>query len=317
MNGQQYVVPELSTTFQQWVNRSQDFIGTAIMPEVPVEDMERFLVWNGGREHLIIPSTTLRFGRTQYAEATFSQATSEKGPLEEHGLSDFITDRQYRVSSLAGPLSIENRITEGLASKMALRDEKDVADTLSNTSIVTHYDTLSGTDQWSDPANSNPIEDIKTMVINHSNNSSAPANAAWCSWLTWMALITHPVVIDKIKWTNAAGVVTQDQFISTILAPLGINKLYVAKVRYNSANEGQAASMSYVWPKHFWIGYVTDQPGQFEQNGGYKFTGGPNVRRVMKESKMNPPGAEIITSDFYSHIILDASVYYMLQNVIA
>src|SRR5947209_2986448 len=126
MNGQQYVVPELSTTFQQWNNRSGDFISQLIMPEVPIDNMERFLVWSGGKEHMIVPSTTLRFGKTQFAEANFSQSTSEKGPLEEHGLSDFISDRQYRVSSMSGPLSIENRIVEGLASKMRLRDEKDV-----------------------------------------------------------------------------------------------------------------------------------------------------------------------------------------------
>lgn len=317
MNGQLYVVPELTTTFQQWNNASTDFIGQLIMPEVNVDDMERFLVWSGGNEHLIIPSTTLRFGKTQYAEANFSESTTEKGPLEEHGLSDFISDRQYRVSQKAGPLSIENRITEGLASKMRLFDEQDVANTFSNTSIVTHYDTLSGTSQWSDKANSNPIQDLTTMVINQSASSSMPANAAWCSWLVWMQLITHPAIIDKIKWTNAAGVITQQQFLDTILVPLGINKLYVGKARQNTANEAQSRNMQYLWPKHFWVGYVTDQPGQFEQNGGYKFTGGTDVRRVMKETSMDPPGAKIITADFYSHIMLDAGVYYMLQTVIA
>src|SRR5947209_9878836 len=98
MNGQLYVVPELTTTFQQWNNQPRDFISQYIMPEVVVDNIERFLVWSGGNEHLIIPSTTLRTGRTAYAESTFSQTTGEKGPLEEHGLSAFITDRMYRLS---------------------------------------------------------------------------------------------------------------------------------------------------------------------------------------------------------------------------
>lgn len=316
MNGQLYVVPELTTTFQQWNNQPGDFISQFIMPEVQVADVERFLVWAGGKEHLTIPSTTLRTGRTKFAESTFSQSVGEKGPLQEHGLSAFLTQRMYNLSKKQGGLSLENRVVENLASQMRLLDEQDVANTFSSTSIITHYDTLSGADRWDNYGSSDPIEDIKNMIIAQRAYSPMPPNAAWCSWETWMkGLATHPVILDKFKWTQA-GLVSQEQFL-TLLAPLGIKKLYIGAARKNSAVEGLTPTMVDLWPKHFWVGYVTDSPGQFEINGGYKFTGGPEVRKVFKETSMNPPGAELVNSDFYDHIMLSADVYYMLQTVIS
>lgn len=317
MNGQLYVVPELSTTFQQWNNQPRTFISQFILPEVPVDDKERFLVWSGGKEHLIIPSTTLRTGKTKYAESTFSQSTSEKGPLNEHGLSSFITERQYRLSKNAGSLSLENRVVENVASQMRLLDEKDVADSFGSTSIITRYASLSGTSRWDDPANSNPIEDIKTMLINNRTYSSMQANTFFTSWDVWMkGLATHPVLIDKLKWSTPAGIISQEQFVANFLAPLGISKMYVGSSRYNSANESATASMVDIWGKHAFVGYVTDSPGQFEQNGGYKFTGGPAERKVLKETSMDPPGSKLINVDSYDHIFLDTDVYYGLRTVV-
>lgn len=317
MNGTLYVVPELSRTFQQWNNQPKDFISQFIMPEVQVADMERFIVWSGGREHLILPSSTLRTGKTKYAESSYSQSTSEKGPLLEHGLSAFVTERMYKLSAKEGALSLENRVVQNIASQMRLLDEKDVADSFASTSVITRYDTLSGSNRWDQPSTSNPIEDIKNMVIAGRVYSSMPFNAAWCSWDTWMVLATHPVLIDKLKWSTPNGVLSQQQFVDTFLRPLGIDKFYVGASRYNSVGEGLTASMANVWGKHFWIGYVTDTPGQMEQNGGYKFTGGPAERKVTKEVQNNPPGAELVNVDSYDHIFLDTDVYYMLQTVIS
>lgn len=311
MNGQLYVVPELTTTFQQWTQKPNKFISQFILPEVPV-DNERFYVWSGGKEHLTIPSNTLRSGRSKFSESTFSRSYAEKGPLQEHGLSAFITDRQYKLGGSS--LSVENQVVESLASQMRLLDEKDVADTLSNTSIVTNYTTKSGTGQWSDYANSNPFNDITTGVLALNAVSPMPVNTAWTSIEVWLQLINHPDFLDRIKWSKT-GVMSEADFL-TLLAPYGITKLHIGNSKYNTATEGQTASLSSVWGKHFWIGYVTDEPGQQEINGGYKFSL-RDSRKVFKETRMNPAGAEIVNGEFYDHILLSADVYYLIQNAVA
>ncbi len=227
-----------------------------------------------------------------------------------------VTERMYRLSKNTGSLGLEQRVVENTASQMRLLDEKDVADTFSNTSIITRYNTLSGTSRWDDYANSDPLRDIRDMVVAQRANSSMPVNTFFTSYAVWMTLIMHPVIIDKFKWTVVAGMISKEQFM-TLLAPLGITNIHIGTSRYNSQNQGQTASMIDIWGKHAWVGYVTNTPGQFEQNGGYKFSGGPAARKVTKEQKSNPPLVELVNVDSYDHIILDADVYYMLQTVIS
>lgn len=310
MNGQLYVVPELSNTFQQWVNNPNGFLAEKIFPEVLV-DNERFLVWSGGNQHLIVPSTTLRFGKAKANESSYSRATTEKGPLNERALSDFITERQYKLGS--SPLSVENQVVEGLASQMQLVDEKALSDFFSSTSNITHYNTLTGTDKWSDFGNSNPFNDITTAIVTQNAVSPADMNTAWLSKVAWLQIVNHPDFLDRIKWSKT-GVMTEADFLQ-LLSPYGIEKLYIGNAKYNTANEGQNASYSNIWGNHFWLGYVTDTPGAQEINGGYKFRL-RDSRRVTRETKNNPPGNEVVNTDFYDNICLSTDVYYMIQNIV-
>src|SRR5438270_3658867 len=134
-NSRLYVVPELTTTFQMWMNQRQNFIASKIFPDVPVPN-EMFYVWSAGKEHLPIPTSTIRFGRAKAPETHFSRNTTLKGPLNEHALSDYITERQYKLAGSS--LSVENQVVEGIAQQMALTDEYALATTLSDTTILTH-----------------------------------------------------------------------------------------------------------------------------------------------------------------------------------
>jgi hypothetical protein len=310
MNGQLYVVPELSNTFQQWVNNPNGFIADTIFPEVLV-DNERFIVWAGGNQHLIVPSTTLRMGKAKANESSYSRSTSEKGPLNEHALSDFITERQYRLGGSS--LSVENQVVESLASQMQLADEKALADFMSNTANITHYNTLTGTDKWTDFANSNPFSDITTAIRYQNTVTPQNINTTWMAWDSWLGIVNHPDFLDRIKWSKT-GVMTQADFL-TLMAPYGIEKLYIANAKYNTANEGQTAAFSNVWGGNMWLGYVTDNPGQQEINGGYKFRL-RDMRRVTRETKNNPPGNELVNTDFYDNICLSTDVYYMIQGIV-
>lgn len=311
MNGQLYVIPELSTTFQQWKNLDSSFIAKFIMPEVPV-DNELFYVWSSGKEHLTIPTSTLRFGRAKAPESTYSRNTTLKGPLNEHALSSFITERQYKLGGSS--LSVETQVVEGIASQMELVDENAVATVLSDTATVTHNTTLSGTGQWSDKANSNPFTDITTGVQQQITYSPMPPNTIWMSIDVWLQIVNHPDFLARLGLTQDRAM-TEQHFLS-LMAPYGITKVYIAKASYNTAAEGQTASLSRVWGKHFWLGYVTDTPGQQEINGGYKFSL-RGQRYVTREQFINPQGNELVNVDTYDYELLSADVYYLIKNAIA
>jgi hypothetical protein len=310
-NSKLYVIPELTTTFQMWMNLDQNFIAKNIFPEIPVPN-EMFYVWSAGKEHLTIPTSTIRMGRAKAPETHASRNTALKGPLNEHALSDFITERQYKIGG--GALSIENQVVESVASQMALTDEFALATTLSDTTVLTHYQTLSGGAQWSDHGNSNPFTDITNMVQQQSNLSPMPANTCWMSNDVWLQIVNHPDFLARLGLAQDRTM-NQDKFLN-LLSPYGIEKLYIGKTKYNNANVAQTANLVSTWGKHFWIGYVTDTPGVQQINGGYKFYL-DGMRRVTREFKNNPPLNEIVNTDFYDYELLSPDVYYWLQNVIA
>jgi hypothetical protein len=310
-NSRLYVVPELTTTFQMWQNLDTSFIGKYIFPAVPVPN-EMFYVWSAGKEHLTIPTSTIRFGQAKAPRTHFSRNTALKGPLNEHSLSDFITERQYKLGGSS--LSVENQTVESIASQMQLVDEAALFTVLSDTNQLTHFQTLSGGAQWSDHGNSNPFNDITNMVTSQTQLSPMPPNTAWCSNEVWLQIVNHPDFLARLGLAQDR-VMSQEGFLK-LLQPYGIEKLYISKAKYNSANPNQTATLAPVVGKHFWIGYVTDTPGQMQINGGYKFYL-DGFKRVTREYTNNPPGNEIVNTDFYDYELLSADVYYWLQNVIA
>lgn len=310
-NSKLYVVPELTTTFQMWLNTDDKYIASKIFPDVRVQS-EMFLVWSAGKEHLTIPTSTIRFGRAKAPETHTGRNTVLKGPLNEHALSDFITERQYKLGGAS--LSVENQVVEAIASQMALTDEFALATTLSDSTILTHNTALSGGAQWSDHGNSNPFNDVTNAVTQLSNYSPMPPNTAWMSNDTWLQIVNHPDFLARLGLAQDRTM-TQAKFL-TLLAPYGIEKLYIGKAKYNIANVAQPASFASVWGKNFWLGYVTDTPGQMQINGGYRFYL-DGEKRVTREYKNNPPLNEIVNTDFYDYELISPDVYYLMQNVIA
>lgn len=310
-NSRLYVVPELTTTFQMWVNQSQNFIANKIFPDVQVQS-EMFYVWSAGKEHLTIPTSTLRFGRAKAPETHFGRITTLKGPLNEHALSDFITERQYKLGGAS--LSVENQVVEGIASQMALTDEFALASTLSDPTVLTHNTAFTGGQQWSDHGNSNPFTDLTTAVQQISNYSPMPPNTAWCSLDVWLQIINHPDFLARLGLAQDRTM-SEAKFLN-LLAPYGIEKLYIGRTKYNNANIQQTPNLVSTWGKNFWLGYVTDTPGQQQINGGYRFFL-DGMKRVTREYKNNPPLNEIVNTDFYDYELLSSDVYYLMQNVVA
>lgn len=311
MIGQLYNAPDLANVFEQWLNLDTSFIGTKIFPEVQV-DSETFYTWTAGKEHLTIPTTTSLGDLSAAPMTNFSRSSTLQGPLIPHAMGDFVPFLQYQraVSSL----NIETQVVEGIASKMALFDEKKLADKLADTAVVTNNTTLSGQNQWSDKANSNPFQDIVDGITSMAGNTPQPPNAIWFSDLTWFQIFNHPDFLARLG-------IAQDRTMTTegflnLFAPLGIQNLYIGRCRYNTAAEGQTASLSPVWGKHAWLGYITQNPGVQQINGGYKFRM-RNGRQVTREEKSNPRGAEIINYDWYEYIMLNAANYYVIKNAIA
>lgn len=311
MTGPFYVDQALTNLSQAWMNDSADFIAEKIFPVIPV-DKKTGKYWAYNKDNLIVPSSTLRTGEAQTQRASFGKSLNDFGPLSEHALKDFVSKDEYEMTD--SPLNVDTDVTNFLNGQMAIAEEQDLATMLSDTAIVTQNTTLSGTSQWSDYSNSDPIADIKAGAVAMRTAALKVPNTAFMSWEVWMQIIDHPAILDRLIRTQF-GVVTEADVLR-LLAPYGITKLFVGKVQKNTAAKGQTATLGSVWGKHFWLGYVTDTPGLREVNGGYTLRLN-NGKYVDRHDLFDPKGSEIRNNDYFDQMLFAAEVFYLIKNAVA
>lgn len=306
-----YLDKALTNVSNAWFNQDSDFISPIIFPEVLV-NQKTFKVPKYGKEGLIVPNDLSRTGEAKAKRVDYSRTYDSPTVLTEKSLSDVVTKDDYDQSD--SPFNAESDTVEFINSRMMLSDEKNIATLLSSTTNITQNITLSGTSQWNDKLNSNPFVDISTAAKTIRPFALMLPNTAFMSWEVWISLVDHPDFIDRFKW-GGDGIMTEERFLKA-LAPYGIRKLVIGKVQENVGGEGIADSLTPIWGKNFWLGYTTDNPGLKQVNGGYKFRQ-KGARAVTKQSYNNPPVTEIVNTDYYEHILLNDTCFYLVKNAIA
>lgn len=303
-----YIDKALTGVSNAWENDDNDFIADSLFPVVTV-NKPTFKVGKYGKDGLRLPSNTLRTGESKAKRVNLTRGFDDIGPLQEHSLSDFITKDDYDLTD--DPFEPESDSVENMNSIMALVDEKDLASQLTNTSIITQNTTLSGTAQWNDYDNSDPITDIVNGIT---TGKFVNYNTIAMGQEVWYKISQHPVILDRLKWSER-GVVTIEAFLS-LLAPYGITKLLIGKAKENTGKEGLADNISTVWGKNVILAFVQPKPGRKKVNGGYKFAL-KNGREVSREAKNNPRGTELVNTDYYGHFLLSTDCFYLIKNAVA
>jgi len=134
---------------------------------------------------------------------------------------------------------------------VALAREKRVADlfTTLGTYSAGLRATLSDTSQWSDYANSDPINAILTMF----DAMLVRPNVGWMGQAVWTKLRMHPKVVAAVLNNSnglggaaAAGVIARRAVVDL----LELEDIHVGQPFSNTAKKGQAASYGRLWGKH-------------------------------------------------------------------
>lgn len=308
MNEALYLDQALTDVSNAWQNQDSDYIAGLIFPEVLVKK-PTFKVGKYGKDGLRLPSSSLRTGESKAQRINLTRGFEDIGPLQEHSLSDVVTQDDYNLTD--DPFEPESDAVENINQVMALIDEKDLATQLSDLNVVTNNRTLSGTDQWSDYENSDPLADIARAV---KTAQFVTFNTLFMGREVWLELVNHPAILDRIKWSTL-GIVTEADLLK-ILAPLGITNIHIGNAKENTGKEGLADTISSVWGKNFWLAYVTKTPGRKKVNGGYTFRL-KDGRRVTREQKNNPNVVELVNTDFYGHFLMNAECFYLIKNAVA
>jgi hypothetical protein len=175
---------------------------------------------------------------------------------------------------------------------------------------------LSGTSQFNDYANSDPLSVVTTAKNTILNAVGVLPNLCIMDVQVWNVLRFHPMLLDALgyKW-NRPGGMNQDEMARA----LGVDQVLFGSARYESAKEGQASSLQAVWGKGIVFAIAPDKPEIMQKSVGYLVRPiGGQPRKVYKQANFNPPGSTaVLVEDEYDMLISDAACAYLVANAIA
>jgi hypothetical protein len=130
--------------------------------------------------------------------------------------------------------------------QLMMKREKRVSDLVMDTNSYGSSNKVTiGTD-WDDYANSDPLGDLATGM--DALSEANPDDLVLVLGLgAWRALRRHPQILESAGIFSGAGGKGQVSK-EALAAALEVRKVIVGRPRYDSANPGQTASYSRIWP---------------------------------------------------------------------
>lgn len=285
--------------------QNEDYIAEQILPVIPTTTRTgKYFKYDTSKFR---KEDSLRAMGAPAKEVDYGLSLSTPFVCLDHALKELVPNELKEQAP--SPLNPEIDAAENVTEKLLVEKEYDLATYMQNTANLTNNTTLSGTSQWSDYANSDPIKDIKTAKKTIHSKIFKEPNTLVLGKEVYDTLLDHPDIIDRIKYRS--DVATAD-----ILARLfGVDKILIGAAGYESAAEGQTSSMAYIWGKYAWLLYVAPRPGIKQLSFGYHFQ--LKNRVADKWYDQDREGIWIRVHDNYTREIVTVNAAYLIKNAIA
>ncbi|MFM1991334.1 MAG: hypothetical protein RJA99_4291 [Pseudomonadota bacterium] len=316
------VQPELTAIAIAY--RNQRYIADTVLPRIPVGSQQ--FKWS---QHTLADSFTIpdtRVGRKSAPNEIDWTATEQTSSCIDYGLDDRVAGMDVESARAAAALTGGNgidprmRSTELLSELVALDREQRVANLLFTlgTYPAANRTTLSGTSQWSDRANSDPI----TALLNALDVPIYRPNVLVLGQAVWTSLRQHPRAAAAIfpagGNAGAGGSPVSRQALAEVLE---IEEVVVGQGWVNSAKLGQTPSMGRLWGKHAALIYRAPVLAGTENTMTFGFTaqwGSRIAGTIGNDSSIGLRGGERVrVGESVREVIAANDVAYFFQNAVA
>lgn len=257
-----------------YLQDTNNFIATKVFPVVPVDKQSNlYPIWD-----------RTDFNRDEMEKR--GPATESKGGGFRLSTSSYFADvwafhkdldKQTLRNSDFGNLEIET--TEYLTRKALIRKEKLFVTSFMGTGIwatdvtgVAAGPTTGQVLQWND-GDSDPITDIDNALYTGLSTTGMELNTLVVGYRVFQRLKNHPLIIDRVKYTQTIGANGTVKISEAALAGLfGVKNFYVMKAIENTAKEGATESNAFIGGTKALLTYVPERPGKNTPSGGYTFS---------------------------------------------
>lgn len=232
--------------------------------------------------------------------------------VDDHGLDDLVPNSDINDDNQGvDPLGKAAMYTTSLVQlARELRASARVFNAANY--IAANQQTLAGGSQWSDFANSNPVDAILAAL----DVPTMRPNIATFGQAVWTKLRQHPKLVQAVKGTDqGAGAVTRKEFADFF----ELQEVYVGAGFVNTAKKGQAAALSRCWGKHAAFTY-RDRAAGPQTGMTYGFTAQAAKLQVVQidEPKIGVEGSQRVrVYERVKEIVCAPELGYYFQNAIA
>jgi hypothetical protein len=294
--------------------RNPAYIADQVMPRVnPVLEKEEFTYMRMTlAEGYTVPNTLVgRKSNPSEIEFTGARLT---GRTQDFGLDDVIPSNDMANA----PAGYDPRAfaVEGLADLIAQDREQRVANLVfaSATYPAANRVTLSGTSQWSDRVNSDPLNAILSAL----DVPILRPNVMVLGQQTWTQLRQHPRIVNAIAGAAPnAGSASREQVANL----LELDEIIVGASFTNSARRGQTPTFQRLWGKHAALLRRDTLSNGMQANRvtfGVTFQFGQRFAGAMEEPKTGLRGAtRVRVGESVSETVIANDVAYYFENAVA
>jgi hypothetical protein len=298
------VLTEIARGYQ-----NNTFVGSALFPAVPVGQRggkiiqfgkEAFRAYNTGRA----PGANTKRVQYEYSSASFA--------LEQHALEGTVPFEIMEEASAVPGIDMGQGAVQMVQDIIAARLEKAQAALATNAAAyaASNKITLAGTDQWSDLAASDPVDDIEAAKEAIRAKIGRYPNTIVMGAAVMAKLRQHSKIIDRIKYTG------RDVPTPELLASL----FGVARVISGDAVQASDADvLSDVWGKSVVVAYTETaglaQMGRPSYGYTYRLRGYPLVEAAYQDR--NAKSWIYPVTDEVAPVIAGAEAGYLISAAVA
>ncbi len=227
---------------------------------------------------------------------------------EDHALKEKTPWEIIRQADVA--LNPEMDATENTTEQLLIDAEVALATSMAATATITQNTTLSGTSQWSDFTNSDPIGDVRTGMQTVQQAIGRKPNTLVLGKQVYDKLIDHPDIVERVKYSLGAAVTAE------LLARIfDVGRVIIAEAIYNTATEGQDDSLTYIWGKHAWLAYITPSPRLRSITLGLTLK--YEDRKVKKWDDEDAEARYVRVNENYVQKFVATEAAYLIKNAVA
>ncbi len=302
------VQPELTAIAIAY--RNQRLIADDVLPRVGVGVQTFKYLKHTKEDRFTIPDT--KVGRKSKPNEVDFSATEVEASTQDYALDDPIP--QADIDNAPQNYNPLGSSAEGLTQLIMLDREKRVADLVFDAAqyAAANKVTLSGTGQWSDYTNSDPVSNIMTGL----DACIMRPSAMVIGRAAFSKLAMHPKIAKAVLGNSGDVTIATRQQIAALFE---LEDVLVGEGWLNTAKKGQTASMARVWGKHCALIY-RDRTANTRGGTTFGFTAqfGGRIAGAEPDSKIGMRGGQRVrVGESVKELITANDLGYFIQNAVA